>query len=179
SLDAFMAADMGALSEISGVGERIVFSVLEFFKSGENLRVIERLKESGLNLKAEASGHSAAFGGKIFVLTGALNSMGRSDAKRLIESYGGRVGSGVGKSTDYLVSASESSSKLAKARELGIKILSEAEFLGMLKSAENSAGFGVKADEREVKKSGPESAAKKNGAGSKKSTDNQMSLFDF
>ena len=172
SLDSFMAADMKALSDISGVGERIVFSVLEFFKSGENLRIINRLKESGLNLKVEESAQSAAFGGKIFVLTGTLNSMGRSDAKRLIESYGGRVGSGVGKSTDYLISASENSTKLSKARELGVKILSEVEFLEMLKAAENSAGFGVKADEKETKKSENNSGAKNSGGG-------QMSLFDF
>ena len=172
SLDAFMAADMKALSDISGVGERIVFSVLEFFKSPENLRIIERLKNSGLNLKAEASAQTAAFGGKIFVLTGALNSMGRSDAKRLIESYGGRVASGVGKSTDYLISASESSAKLDKARELGVKILSEAEFLDMLKSAENSAGFGVRADEKAAESPSPKPVAKKG-------EDSQMSLFDL
>lgn len=171
SLDSFMNADMKALSDISGVGERIIFSVLQFFKSDENLRIINRLRESGLNFNAEEASQSAVFGGRIFVLTGALNSMGRSDAKRLIESYGGRVGSGVGKTTDFLISASESSSKLDKARELGVKILSEDEFLAMLKEAESSAGFGVKSDET-PQRSKKENSSKGNSAG-------QMSLFDF
>lgn len=171
SLDSFMNTDMKALSDISGVGERIIFSVLQFFKSGENLRIINRLRESGLNFKAEEASQSAVFGGKIFVLTGALSSMGRSDAKRLIESYGGRVGSGVSKSTDFLISASESSSKLDRARELGVKILSEDEFLAMLKEAEVSAGFGVKSDEK------PKIAKKENSF--LQNSSGQMSLFDF
>ena len=169
SLDSFMSADMKALSDISGVGERIIFSVLQFFKSDENLRIINRLRESGLNFKAEENSQSAAFGGKIFALTGTLNSMGRSDAKRLIESYGGRVGSGVSKTTDFLISASESSSKLDKARELGVKILGEDEFLSMLKEAEASAGFGVKSDETPIKS---KNSSPQNSSG-------QMSLFDF
>ena len=164
-----MNADMKALSDISGVGERIIFSVLQFFKSDENLRIINRLRESGLNFKAEENSQSAAFGGKIFALTGTLNSMGRSDAKRLIESYGGRVGSGVSKTTDFLISASASSSKLDKARELGVKILGEDEFLSMLKEAEASAGFGVKSDETPIKS---KNSSPQNPSG-------QMSLFDF
>lgn len=167
-LDAFMNADMKSLSDISGVGERIVFSVLHFFKSEENLKIINRLRESGLNFKAQEASQTAIFGGKIFVLTGSLNSMGRSDAKRLIESYGGRVGSGVSKSTDFLISASEGSTKLSKARELGVKILSEEEFLAMLKDAETSVGFGVKTDEKAH-----------NSTPKKEDSSGQMSLFDF
>ncbi len=167
-MDSFMNADMKALSDISGVGERIIFSVLQFFKSEENLRIINRLRESGLNFKAEVASQTAVFGGKIFVLTGSLNSMGRSDAKRLIESYGGRVGSGVSKATDYLISNSEGSTKLNKAKELGVKILTEDEFLAMLKEAEASSGFGVKAEEKA-----------QNSKPKKEDNSGQMSLFGF
>ena len=111
------------------------------FKSAANLRVIEKLRTFGVNFEVRVGVSSSEFAGKIFVLTGTLSSMGRSEAKRLIESYGGRVASGVSNSTNYLISSGENSTKQRKALELGIKILSESEFLEMLKSAsQNSLG---------------------------------------
>lgn len=141
TLDNLMASDAAALSNVTGVGERIELSILDFFKSAANLRVIDKLRTFGVNFEARAGVSSSEFAGKIFVLTGTLSSMGRSEAKRLIESYGGRVASGVSNSTNYLISSGENSTKQRKALELGIKILSEREFLEMLKSAsQNSLG---------------------------------------
>lgn len=141
NLDRLISADAAALANVSGVGERIELSILDFFKSSANLRVIEKLRNSGVNFEARETSSSSEFAGKIFVLTGTLSSMGRSEAKRLIESYGGRVASGVSSSTDYLISSGENSTKQRKALELGIRILSEGDFLEMLRGAsQNSVG---------------------------------------
>ena len=134
-LSALIAADMGALKNVTGVGDKIIYSLLTFFESPDNLRIIEKLKESGVKFNTVANASGAAFAGKIFVLTGALQTMGRTEAKRLIESFGGRVASGVSASTDYLVCESEGSSKLKKAQELGVKIVNEKDFVQMLESA--------------------------------------------
>lgn len=139
NLKNLMASNSESLSNVSGVGERIKSSILDFFKSPSNLRVIEKLKEAGLNFNAKKISSSSEFAGKIFVLTGALESMGRTEAKRLIESYAGRVASGVSSSTNYLISSGENSMKQKKAQELGVKIIDESEFLEMLKKASSSS----------------------------------------
>lgn len=143
SLDSLMSADASSLNSVSGVGEKIIYSILSFFKSEENLKIISRLKESGLNFEVKSTVSESAMSGKIFVLTGALESMGRSEAKRLIESYGGRVSSSVSKATDFLISNSDSSSKLTKAKELGVKIISEKEFLELLNSAQSDSNSAI------------------------------------
>lgn len=166
TLDALAASDIQSLSGVPGVGEKIVYSVLEFFRSGENLKIIEKLRACGLNFSARGQPLSGALSGKIFAFTGTLKTMGRSEAKRLVESYGGRSASSVSSATDFLVAAGAASSKLEKARLLGVKTISEDEFLAMLESAK----AGVSA-------SGADSDAAPPPASPPPGDDPQMTLF--
>ncbi len=135
NLDALKNANEAELASVNGVGEKIISSVISFFKSEENLKIIEKLREANLNFKLKEDNLRGTLSGKTFVLTGALSSMGRDEAKAKIEALGGKISSSVSKLTDFLISESESSAKLDKAKELGVKILSEAAFLEMLKTS--------------------------------------------
>lgn len=178
NLENLAASDTSALMNVSGVGERIILSILDFFKSPSNLQAIEKLKLAGVNFKARDVEASSEFSGKIFVLTGTLNSMGRTEAKRLIESYGGRVASGVSASTNYLISAGEDSTKSRKARELNVKILSESDFLDMVKSSQSAHLSGTQNTAKksaQVADLAKENASKK----SEKSGDESQMTFGF
>ncbi len=95
-------------------------------------KLIERLREAGLNFKSELyqpQTKAGPFVGKTFVLTGTLPTLKREEATAKIESLGGKVSNSVSKKTDYVLAGEEAGSKLDKAQELGVKILDEAEFL--------------------------------------------------
>ncbi|CAI09771.1 NAD-dependent DNA ligase LigA [Aromatoleum aromaticum] len=127
SLDALMDADIERLQQVADVGPIVAHSIAGFFAEMHNREVIEQLRAAGVHwdegVPAVAADGPAS--GKTFVLTGALPTMSRDDAKALIESHGGKVSGSVSKKTDYVVAGAEAGSKLAKAQELGVAILDE------------------------------------------------------
>jgi DNA ligase (NAD+) len=134
NIDDLMKASFEDLSNIRDIGPTIAKSVVDYFSSDENIKLINSLKEEGVNtiyLK-EVSSDDTLFSGKTFVLTGSLENFTRDEAKNRIEALGGKASSSVSKKTDYVIAGSEAGSKLTKARDLGITILSEEEFINML-----------------------------------------------
>lgn len=120
--------------QIPDVGEIIAQSVVDYFKNENNIKMINELKDLGLNMYFKKKDMvNGVFAHKIVVLTGTLSSMGRNEAKDKIESLGGTVTNSVSKKTDILIAGEAAGSKLNKAIELGIKILNEKEFLDMIK----------------------------------------------
>ncbi|MEO1393635.1 MAG: NAD-dependent DNA ligase LigA [Cyanobacteria bacterium J06634_5] len=123
------------IARVYGIGPEIAFSVRQWFQVPANQLLIERLDAAGLQLEAEAKSDSTQpqpFAGKSFVVTGTLPTLKRSEAKGLIEGAGGRVSSAVSSKTDYVVVGEKAGSKQAKAEELGIAQLSEADLLALL-----------------------------------------------
>ncbi|HEY6952079.1 MAG TPA: NAD-dependent DNA ligase LigA [Bacteroidota bacterium] len=134
TIDALMSANSDDLENIQGVGPRIAESVAHFFADRHNRRLIERLREAGVQLSDNVpkSKVRTPLWEKTFVLTGSLSTLTREEAKEKIESLGGRVTSSVSKNTDFVVVGEEAGSKLEKARELGIKTINEREFLALI-----------------------------------------------
>jgi DNA ligase (NAD+) len=113
-------------SVISGVGVEVSKSIASFFSDPNHRDWVKAMRQAGLNLAEKASAQSvAAVAGKTFVLTGTLPSLGRDEARDMIEKAGGKVSGSVSKNTDYVVAGEEAGSKLAKAQELGLKVISE------------------------------------------------------
>jgi DNA ligase (NAD+) len=135
TLDALMAADEAALLQVSDVGPIVAESILAFFGESHNRAVVERLREAGAwqdgVARPAGSGHLA---GRSFVLTGALPSLTRDQAKEMIESAGARVSGSVSKKTDFVVAGTEPGSKFTKAQELGITILDEDGLITLLQA---------------------------------------------
>jgi DNA ligase (NAD+) len=125
----------GFKSRMPEVGPVAAASVLDYFASPAGQKVLTRTRELGIkpqNEKLSAAAKSAGvFAGKTFVLTGTLPTLRREEAKAKIESIGGKVTGNVSKKTDFVLAGAEAGSKLEKARQLGVKILSESEFLKM------------------------------------------------
>lgn len=150
SLDELAAADEDTLTAIHEIGEVMVASIRAFFGDPNNLAVIENLRKRGVNLVATAEERAAAaaaaasspFAGKKFVLTGTMSSMTREEAKEAIERLGGRVASSVSAQTDLVVAGESAGSKLARARELGIRVVDEARFQAMLAGRTLDEGGG-------------------------------------
>lgn len=138
SVEVLSQASVPTLASVYGVGEEIAQSVFDWFKIAENQTLIEQLKIAGLQLENIASqavsltAASEKVAGKTFVLTGTLPTLKRNEAKALIEKAGGKVTGSISSKTDYLVVGEEAGSKLAKAQELGITQLSEADLLKFL-----------------------------------------------
>jgi len=131
SLEALSKATYEELIQIPEVGPRIAQSIVDFFKNEENRKLIQELKELGVKTEAEKP-KEGPLSGKTFVFTGALSSFSREEAKRIVESLGGRVASGVSRKVDYVVVGADPGEKLRKAQELGITILNEEEFLKLI-----------------------------------------------
>jgi len=134
SLDRLLAADTAALTQVPDVGPIVAQSIVNFFAEEHNRQVIEELRAAGVHW-AEGEPQSTVAGalaGKTFVLTGTLPTMGREDAKALIEAQGGKVAGSVSKKTDYVVAGSEAGSKLEKALALGVPVLDEAQLMQLL-----------------------------------------------
>ncbi|MBZ0091718.1 MAG: NAD-dependent DNA ligase LigA [Sulfuricellaceae bacterium] len=133
-LDALKAADLAQLQSVPEVGPIVAESITRFFAETHNCEVIERLRGVGAWKDAE-SGEAfplLALGGKTFVLTGALPSLTRDEAKERIEARGGKVSGSVSKKTDYVVAGADPGSKFTKAQELGVPILDETGLLALL-----------------------------------------------
>ena len=128
SIDELAKASYEELVEIPEIGPRIAQSIVDFFASEDNRRLIEELKAVGIDPRAERPKEKGPLAGKTFVFTGRLSDMTREEAKRLVESLGGKVASSVSRKVDYVVVGEDPGSKLDRARALGIPTLSEEEF---------------------------------------------------
>jgi len=120
---------------VPDVGPVVAASIVAFFRESHNRVIIDRLLAAGL-VWQESEGVSAVpqvFSGKTLVLTGTLPTLKRDEAKAMIEAAGGKVAGSVSKKTDYVVAGEEAGSKLEKARELGVTVVDEAQFLKLLK----------------------------------------------
>ena len=132
-LDNIMNASAEQISEIDGFGGVMAQSVYNAFHEEHMIKLIKRLKECGINTKYEKIQIDDRFAGKTFVLTGTLPTLKRSEAKALIEKYGGKASGSVSKKTDYVLAGEEAGSKLDKAQQLGIEIITEEQFKDMIK----------------------------------------------
>ncbi len=129
TLDALAKASAEDLIQVEDIGPTVAESIVFFFRQPENVTLLRRFKEAGLDFKSEAKKSGPQpLAGKTFVLTGTLAGFEREKAKELIERQGGKVTSAVSGRTDYLVVGESPGSKLSQARELGIVILNEEEF---------------------------------------------------
>ena len=132
-LDNIMSASVEHISGIEGFGEIMAQSVVKTLSEPHMIKLIQRLKAYGVNTEYEKVQVDSRFEGKTFVLTGTLPTLKRSEAKAIIEKFGGKASGSVSKKTDFVIAGEEAGSKLTKAQELGIPILTEQEFLDMTK----------------------------------------------
>lgn len=132
TMDRIMSASAEEISSIEGFGIVMARNVENFFRREANVQQIERLKVCGLNMYCLMEKAGDKLAGKTFVLTGTLPTLKRSEAQAMIEKQGGKVSGSVSKKTTYVVAGEEAGSKLTKAQELGITILSEAELLELM-----------------------------------------------
>lgn len=121
------------LIQVEDMGDISARAVVEFFSNPVNIDIISRLEQAGVNFEAaDAADTDGSLSGLTFVITGTLPSMGRSQMEELIRKHGGKVSGSVSKKTDYVIAGENAGSKLTKAQQLGIKILSEEEFFNMI-----------------------------------------------
>ena len=132
SLDAIMNASEEELTAVPDVGAITAKSIRDWFSSPQSRDLIERLRAAGVNFTAQQQVTDRRFAGLTFVLTGALSLFTREEATEKIEQCGGKAASSVSKKTSYVVAGENAGSKLKKANELGVPVLSEQEFLEML-----------------------------------------------
>jgi DNA ligase (NAD+) len=136
SLAELREASLEELQHIDGVGPEVASRIATWFGEPSNLRLVERLLEGGVEIVHSTPAASAGvFAGKSVVFTGTLESLGRAEAKQIVEEQGGRVASSVSAKTDYLVVGGKPGSKAKKAEELGVKVLLEPEFRKMIARA--------------------------------------------
>lgn len=134
SIDNLSNATFESLSETNDVGPIVANSIKEFFCQEQTEHLLQRLKNAGVNTIEEAEESTdKRFEGKIFVLTGKLEEFTRDEAQDIIEKFGGKVSGSVSKKTTYVLAGEEAGSKLTKAQDLGIQIISEQEFIEIIK----------------------------------------------
>ena len=132
NLENLMAADVEALTQVEDIGEITARSIVSWFSQPQSEHLIRRLKEAGVNMESLRKITDTRFAGKTFVLTGALTKFTREEASQKIELLGGKVSGSVSKKTSFVVVGENAGSKERKARELGIPLLTEDEFLEMI-----------------------------------------------
>ena len=132
TLDALMNATTDDLKEISDVGEVTANFITDWFAQPAAIEMIQKLRDNGVNFESKRIISDTRFAGMTFVLTGALTMFTRDEATEKIELFGGKASGSVSKKTTYVVVGENAGSKERKARELGIPILTEQEFLEMI-----------------------------------------------
>ncbi len=133
NLDALMDAEEAVLTQVPDVGEVTARNITDWFAQPQARHMIERLREAGVNLESKRAVVDTRFAGMTFVLTGALRKFTREEATEKIELFGGKAAGSVSKKTTYVVVGENAGSKERKARELGIPILSEDDFLNLIR----------------------------------------------
>ena len=163
SLDAVMKATREELTEADEVGGRIADAIIEYFADEKNLAIIRRLRDAGVKLEAEARElASESLAGKSFVISGKFSNHSRDELKELIEIHGGRNLAAVSANVDYIVAGENMGpAKLKKAEKLGVKIISEEDFIAMIGSDEIPA---ANAAEKRTEGSAEGGAAHKDAA---------------
>ena len=134
TMDNLMNASLESLCMVDDVGEITASNIYDFFRQEQTIDMINKLKSAGVNMELQQEeGQDNRFEGKVFVLTGSLEKYSRAEASDLIEKFGGKTSSSVSKKTSYVLAGEEAGSKLTKAQELGVTIITEAEFENMVK----------------------------------------------
>ena len=129
-----MNATVINLNSIDEVGEIIADSIYSFFNQEQTIDLINKLKEANVNMNyLKEENQDERFYGKTFVLTGSLEKFTRDEASEIIENFGWKTSSSVSKKTDYVLAGEDAGSKLKKANELGVKVITESEFEEMIK----------------------------------------------
>ena len=132
TLNKLAEASIDELSKVEGVGEIIARDIYDFFKKPETIKMIEELKELGVEPTPPTQNISDVLKGKTFVLTGTLQNMTRDEASEKIKQFGGKTSSSVSKNTSFVLAGANAGSKLEKAEKLGVTILTEDDFLNMI-----------------------------------------------
>ena len=132
NIEKLMEASYEELRMVEDVGEITAHTIYEFFKQDQTIDLISKLKEAGVNTEViQEETTDERFSGKTFVLTGTLENYSREQASEIIEKFGGKTSSSVSKKTDYVLAGEDAGSKLKKAQELGVTVISEEEFVAM------------------------------------------------
>ncbi len=134
NIDNLMNADLEKLTSIPGIGEVVAQGIINYFKSPKNRRLVEHLKKAGLRFETEKISDGGPLKNRTFVFTGELSSMTREEAQSIVRKLGGHPSSTVSKKTDYVVAGRDPGSKYEKAKKLGVKIISEDDFLKLIKT---------------------------------------------
>lgn len=132
-MEELMNAGSDELSSIDGFGEIMAQSVVDFFSLSKSRELVEALKNAGVNMQSKEKSTDHRFEGLTFVLTGTLSTYTRSEASAIIEGFGGKSSSSVSKKTNFVLAGDDAGSKLRKANELGIRVITEEEFAEMVK----------------------------------------------
>ena len=134
SIERLQAASLEELLQVSDIGNVTAEGLIQYFSDEGNLAILHKLKEAGVNMELEEVENNSPqiFAGKTFVITGTLPGMGRKEAAELIEQYGGKVSGSVSKKTDYVLAGEAAGSKLTRANELGIAVITEDELRHMI-----------------------------------------------
>lgn len=132
TMDNIKKATFEEVESIEGIGIKIAESFVDWFSNKTNLRLIEKLKEAGVNMVEKRPKAAPTLAGKTFVFTGALKKFKRDEAEGIVKEHGGKATSSVSKSTDFVVAGESTGNKYDKAKALGVKIISEEEFERMV-----------------------------------------------
>ena len=134
SIEELSKTTLEELTEIGGIGPKIAQSIIDFFKTDGSKEIINKIKKAGITSHVkQIKIKDSKLAGKTLVITGTLESMTRNKAEELIKNSGGRASSSISKNTDYLIAGLDPGSKLKKAKELGVSVLSEQEFIELIK----------------------------------------------
>lgn len=132
TMDKLIAATTEEIAEIEGFGLIMAESITDFFSHPESIKLIEDLKALGINMESQKEIVDMRFEGMTFVLTGTLSTYTRSEATKIIEAFGGKASSSVSKKTTYVLAGEDAGSKLKKANDLGVTVISEEEFARLI-----------------------------------------------
>ncbi len=142
TIEKLAAASPEELETVSDIGSISAEAIRRYFDDPHNRKLLDALKAAGVNMEAEIEETGTVFAGKTFVVTGTLPTMGRSETVELIQKLGGKAAGSVSKKTSYVLAGENAGSKLTKAQQLGIPVISEAEFLEMAAAENQGKQYG-------------------------------------